>query len=185
MYSPTTFQRFFPFLRAKVPLGCNARKFVELFSGIEQLDEVKRRTVESLKTLQTADPKKKRLIEPQVFREWVLPKMPDADPCGRLLTKATQTEIAEHCHANRKEFYKSCPAMAVEDALGEIRTRDANRKPEEPDTLDLQHSVVALAYCNIFVTADGYVYQCATQAAKMLPILGSVGIYRNLDAIIL
>jgi hypothetical protein len=86
-------------LRAKVPLGCNARKFVEWFSGIEELDEVKRRTVESLRTLQSADPKKKRLIEPQVFQEWVLPKMPDVDPFGRLLKKTTQREITEYCYA--------------------------------------------------------------------------------------
>jgi hypothetical protein len=115
-------------LGPRTPLGCSARKWVESFSGLQELDEPKRLTVESLKTLQTADKKKKKAVDEQVFREWVLPKIPNREPTGRLISRAEQIKIADYCYAIAKKFYGSCPAMAVEDKLSEIRPRDPNRK---------------------------------------------------------
>jgi hypothetical protein len=47
-------------LGPKVPLGMNARRWVELFVNVEELNPVKKVTVDSLITLQAADKKQKK-----------------------------------------------------------------------------------------------------------------------------
>ena len=81
-------------MAAKVPLGMSARKWVDLFTDIEELDFVKKKTVDCLTTLQNADPKKKRSTKEQVFRDWVALKMPEKCPAGKLLTRDERRELA-------------------------------------------------------------------------------------------
>jgi hypothetical protein len=109
----------------------------------------------------------------------VLPKIPLSDPDGRLLTKDDAQKIAEQCWSVREEFYHNCPAMFAEHCLCEVRTSDSERLPQESDMLDLQHSTVALSYCDVFVTGDGYLYQCAAQAKKKLLPIKSAEIHRS------
>ena len=63
-------------LGPKVPLGINARKWLDHFVNVEELNAVKKQDVDSLVTLSLADKKEKRAIKNELFRAWVLPKMP-------------------------------------------------------------------------------------------------------------
>ncbi|MGF6465116.1 hypothetical protein [Paraburkholderia youngii] len=48
---------------------------------------------------------------------------------------------------------KSCPAIKAEDLCQRYRI-EAGFRPEPQDALDLQHVMVAMAYCDYFVTRD-------------------------------
>jgi hypothetical protein len=72
------------------------------------------------------------------------------------MSRGQREELARVCFASRVQFYRECLAMAVEHFLCEARTRDPGRKPEEADAIDLQHGVLALSYCDAFVTEDRY-----------------------------
>ena len=74
--------------------------------------------------------------------------------------------------------------MAVEDKLSEIRTRDPHRQPKLQDSIDLQHSVIALSYCRSFVTKDRYLVHCAAQLNKALPRISLASIFTSVDALV-
>ncbi len=69
---------------------------------------------------------------------------------------------------HRKQFLVECRCLAVEDALTTARTSNPGRNPTESDGPDLQHAAVALAYCDLFFSRDGYQTQCATTARNAL-----------------
>jgi hypothetical protein len=106
--------------------------------------------------LQAATKEQKKQIEQQTFLRWVLPRINDRDPNGRVITQQTKLEIANLCFENKVAFYSSCPAMAVESELHKIRSRDVTRQPKASDTIDLFHSVLGLSYCDYYVTRDGF-----------------------------
>ena len=91
--------------------------------------------------------------------------MPDCDPTGRAFTRQQKSELAEFCYNSGQSFFDECRSLAVENALTNVRIRDPGRKPRESDGPDLQHIVPALAYCDIFLTRDGYQAQC-TEAVR-------------------
>jgi hypothetical protein len=158
----------------------NAQSWLDHFVNVEELNPLKKLTIDSLVALQIADRKQKKAAQYDLFQAWVLPKVPSSDPDGKLLTKEEMAKIAKFCWSMKSDFYRSCPAMFAEHCLCEARTTDPKRVPKESDMLDLQHSTVALSYCDILVTGDGYAYQCATQAKKKLAPLKSAEIYRSI-----
>ena len=78
-------------LRSRVILGMNARKWLDHFVNPEELKPLKQRTVESLITVQTASARQKKAIEGDLFREWIIQKIPLSDPDGKLFTKEEES----------------------------------------------------------------------------------------------
>jgi len=76
--------------------------------------------------------------------------------------------LLEFCYQRRAQFLKECPALAVEDALTVAHTSNPRRNPTESDGPDLQHAAVAMAYCDIFFTADAYQANCAGLARRKM-----------------
>jgi hypothetical protein len=148
-----------------------------------EIAEAKRLAVRSLRTLQAATKQQKQQIAARTFREWVYPKIPLRDPSDSLMNKTQKEALAAFCYANVDRFYRECPAMAVEHYLCEVRARDPKRVPEEADAIDLQHGVLALSYCDSFVTADRYAFSTAAHAIKSLPTLSLATLHRNLDEV--
>ena len=173
------------YLGADAPLGCTAKKWVENIHGNMPLKDIyssKNETVRALKTLQNTDTKKKKDSNADVFRTLVFSKVPDRYQENRPIIISEKEKIVKYCYDNKDKFYLDCPAMAVEDKLCDIRTQDHNRKPKESDAVDLQHSVLALAYCDAFITGDGYIFRCVKQAERKLKPLRIAAIYRDIQA---
>jgi len=161
-------------------IGAGAATWIRAIDPTE-IAEAKRLTVQSLTILQAASKQQKRQIEAVTFRAWVYPKIPIRDPAGALMSKAQKDKLAALCYASRDQFFRECPAIAVEHYICEARTRDPNRVPEEADAIDLQHGVLGLSYCDSFVTGDRYSYSTATHAIKSLPLLKLATPYRKLE----
>jgi len=79
------------------------------------------------------------------------------------------------------EFHSNCPAIAVESELHKIRSHDPTRQPKESDAIDLFHGVLALSYCDYYVTRDGFGRQCANYAKKSLPSLRTGDVYESIN----
>jgi hypothetical protein len=150
-------------------LGATARQWIEE-TDLSNLEGLKKLTPASLLTLQAADRKKLKSIEPQAFRQWMWDTVPDLDPDKRAHIKAQKDAMADFCLKNQKALLQQCPAVAVEDKLYDIRIQDPSRKPTDSDAVDLQHSVVALSYCDVFLVGDGYVRECAARLGKISPV---------------
>jgi hypothetical protein len=157
----------------QVPIGWRPKQLVEcLFDNHtlrDQMLDQKMKTVDAISTLQQAGKQKRRQSEVEVFKAWLTGMLPDVDPDGVLLTKTGRAELLAYCCNNREMLYQECCSLAVEKALSEIRARDPRRHPKQQDAIDLQHAVIALAYCNFFVTKERYLRHCASEAAKLLP----------------
>jgi hypothetical protein len=162
---------------ARPIIGETAASWVARINPTE-IDEAKRQTVSSLRTLQAATKQQKRQIDEAVFRAWVDPKIPLRDPADRLMKKADRDTVAGFCWANRDQFYRECPAMGVEHFVCEARTRDPNRQPTESDAIDLQHTVLGLSYCDVLVT-ERYAYSTAAYAIKALAPLPLATLHRS------
>jgi hypothetical protein len=148
-------------------VGLTARQFIDE-TDFSMLRAEKRHTPAALKTLQAADKSLLRAKEKEMFEAWIAPNIPDVGSDGRTLNIDQKFELLQFCYAKRKQFLSECPAIAAEDALFAVRTRDPRRNPTESDGADLQHAVVGLAYCDIFATGDGYQARCATDASKAM-----------------
>ncbi|HEY9073334.1 MAG TPA: hypothetical protein VIN67_04295, partial [Desulfobaccales bacterium] len=72
---------------SNVPLGYTAKKWLE-DTDVTDVNVEKPRVVSALKTLQSADQNKMKRIKGNIFREWVLPKIPERDPDDRPMTRA-------------------------------------------------------------------------------------------------
>ncbi len=68
---------------------------------------------------------------------------------------------------NKPEVLSRCPTVAIEDALTRIRVSE-NFKPEPSDAADLQHALVALAYCGHIVSDDKQLRRHADHAVGKL-----------------
>ena len=171
------------YVGAKTVIGMNARTWVTINRDLSGFTSGKAEIVESLKTLQAATAQQKKEVEEATFMSWVLPRINDCDPDGKVLTKSEKMKIASFCYANRSEFYSRCPAIAVESELHKIRSRDAKRSPKGSDAIDLFHGVLALSYCDFYVTRDGFARSCAIYARKELSPLRTAEIYGSMGDI--
>jgi hypothetical protein len=163
------------FASGQTRTGLTARQFIR---GIDfaSLRPSKRLSPNALKNLQNANPKTRKLKEEKDFTAWIEPLIPDRGPDGHALTISEKTDLLAFCWQREKLFLRDCRCLAVEDALTTARTSDPRRSPTESDGLDLQHAAVALAYCNIFYSRDGYQTQCAALARKALTTAGLSGL---------
>ncbi len=154
----------------EVPIGWGAREYVANLHDhpayIREIEAAKQPCVDALRTLQAAGSSGRLAIEETVLRGWIAEKLPDANPDGRLITVSDRRRAIEHCVASADEL--SSPAIAVENALSQVRARDAKRTPEPQDAIDFQHAVVALAYCEGFAVRDAHLLHCARETAKLL-----------------
>lgn len=103
-----------------------------------------------------------------MFQAWIAVSIPDRAPDGRALTVSERAELVAFCWQHKRQFFTECRCLAVENALTTHRTSNAQRKPTESNGPDLQHAAVALAYCDVFYSRDGYQAQCAAQARNAL-----------------
>ncbi len=167
----------------QIAIGETARQFIEsLLASPDTVSTIRQaygNTVAALRTLQ--DTKKRneltKELEEQSFKEWMKILLPSRDPRGRALDAETCQKLLHYC--TKREILKVCKAVALEHYLSEFRTSDPNRKPEEQDAPDLAHAVQALAYCDVFVTRDGYLNSAAQYVAKYC----SFGIAETVDSV--
>ena len=172
------------YVGAQTVIGMNARTWVTNIRDLSEITSGKAETVESLKTLQAATAQQKKEAEEATFLSWVLPRINNCNPDGKVLTKSEKMKIANFCYANRSDFYSRCPAIAVESELHKIRSRDARRLPKESDAIDLFHGVLGLSYCDFYVTRDGFARSCANYAKKALSSLRTAEIYGSISDLI-
>ncbi len=135
---------------------------------LAMIEREKQRAPQALTVLQAQDKKSLEARESECSMAWIRSFVPLVDPGGRPLRSTTRKEILEFCWRERDKFLAACASLAVEDALTYARMSDRKRKPLSSDGIDLQHAVVALAYCDIFLVRDRYVRWCAEYAAKRL-----------------
>jgi hypothetical protein len=154
------------------PIGTTAEEHVLRLNqdrkSLDQFDAEKGKIVQALLTLQRHTPSVKRSREDEVFLATIRGRIPDRAPDGRPLTVVEKDRLADFCLQHREEFFRECPAMTVEDALYQVRSRDPARVPKVQDAIDYLHSVMGLSYCDYFLTRDGHLAQMAQQAAKLL-----------------
>ncbi|MES2190175.1 MAG: hypothetical protein V4454_08635 [Pseudomonadota bacterium] len=83
-----------------------------------------------------------------------------------LVPEKTPHEQIEYLVQTTKNILAECPAIAVEEALTQLRLRDSF-KPEAGDAADLQHAITPLAYCEYFVTGDKALHgHCLTAVTR-------------------
>lgn len=152
---------------SKINFGMTARQLVR---GLDHtmLDPLRTLSPNALRDLQTADKEVVRGLQRGMFVAWLNGLMPRFDPDGQAVGTERRKELVEFCYQRQAQFLKECPALGVEDALTTARTANARRNPTESDGPDLQHAAVAMAYCDIFFTADGYQASCAGVARRRL-----------------
>jgi hypothetical protein len=105
----------------------------------------------------------------------MLTLIPRRNVKGQPWSPSQIADILAHCHNNRSDLLRSCPAILAEDALGAPRLSNPNRKPRASDTADLYHSVSALAYANIFITNDAWAKNRALSAKQSMQGYGIAG----------
>lgn len=159
------------FAGAQTRIGLTARQFIREID-FARLHPLKRLSPDALRTFQSADPKTRKDKEKEIFDAWIGSSIPDRGPDGRALTIPEKADLLAFCWQHKRQFFVECRCLAVEDALTTARTSDARRQPTESDGPDLQHAAVALAYCDIFYSMDGYQAQCAASARKVLKSMG-------------
>jgi hypothetical protein len=156
---------------SRTRLGYTAVGWVKDNWGKIDLKAARQETVSAMVTLQNTTQRRRKEAESETFREWLRARLPVRDPEEIPLRPARRQAILDFCWAERQKLYQDCPAIQVEDALFKIRTLNPKRVPRESDAADLQHSVVALAYCDFFVTGDGFVRRCAEIVReRLLPL---------------
>jgi hypothetical protein len=159
------------FACAQARIGLTARRFIRE-TDFTSLQPLKRLSPDALRIFQSADPKTRKGKEKEIFDAWIGVSIPDRGPDGRALTIPEKADLLAFCWQHKRQFFVECRCLAVEDALTTARTSDAIRQPSESDGPDLQHAAVALAYCDIFYSRDGYQAQCAASARSALKAMG-------------
>jgi len=159
------------FAGVQTRIGLTARQFIRE-TDFASLHPLKRLSPDALRTFQSADRRTLKCKEKEIFNAWIGPSIPNRGPDGRALTTPEKAKLLAFCWQRKRQFFVECRCLAVEDALTTARTGNAMRQPTESDGPDLQHAAVALAYCDIFYSRDGYQTQCAVAARKVLESIG-------------
>ena len=79
----------------------------------------------------------RRQREQEVLRLKLGYIVPHHDPLGHILTEDERGQIINYCQTHIDALYVKCPGVAVEDALYQVRPRDAKRPPQDQDAMDL------------------------------------------------
>jgi len=189
--APTEPQVFTPHLSVvdsyheghKARIGLTASQWIAGidFEGIEKRKDL---APNALKFLQTVDRQTLEDREDEIFKPWIEPLLPTADPDGRALTKVRGAELLNYCAEHRDEFFAWCKSLAVEDALTAARATTARkRKPQRSDGIDLMHAVIGLAYCDFFLARDGFVRTCSSHAIKALAPVRLAALFENTETL--
>jgi len=150
-----------------VRIGETAQQFMEDLSenprDIRTLEQSFMATLDALNTLQDAQRQGglTREQKEQVWMEWLRLFMPERNPDNDRMTTNEINEIIEACMNQRDLICTTCPAIAIEDAFCDYRIINPDRNPRLGDAPDLAHFVVSMAYCDIFLTNDGYLHEGA------------------------
>jgi hypothetical protein len=159
-------------------IGLTARQYIADLD-YEALRELRGKCPLALTTLQTADKAELKRKSLEMVKAWLTPLVPLVGPNERALTIAQRISLLEYCLNNLENFLRACPALAVEDALSRVRTRDPRRVPGESDGPDLQHMVSALPNCDVFLSRDKYQLSCATAAHSDVPGIRFAALYSS------
>jgi len=101
-------------------------------------------------------------IDEETLRRWLKPCIPNVGPEGQPIEDIVRfVEVLEICVRQYKDLLAHCPCMQAEILFEDYRTGDSRRNPRPQDGPDLMHAVVAVSYCDAFVTNDGYVHDQA------------------------
>lgn len=133
-----------------------------------------------------ADPEGAQQVEERINHMQMATLIPRVDARGQPWEPSDVAEILVFCHHRRRDLLRACPAIFAEDALSRARLRDHRRKPRTSDTADLFHSVAALAYADVFVTADGWANDRAreTKAAMAQSGVRAADVLRSLAELV-
>ncbi|MDB6042431.1 MAG: hypothetical protein JWM63_982 [Gammaproteobacteria bacterium] len=71
---------------------------------------------------------------------------------------------------NVKAVYRDCPTIAVDDILTHVRVKESFT-PRTAHASDLQHALIALAYCTGLVTADKSLFENSRVTLKTFNLL--------------
>lgn len=140
-------------------LGITARRFLEE-TDVKALVGPMNDSASALASLQKASAKQRRVVEPIAFRGWMYGLL-ERDAHNKPVPRRRRLNLSRDCLQRKRDVLTACRAIAAEDALYQLRTNDPSRRPRPSDGPDLQHSVMALAYCDVFLSNDGYVQNCA------------------------
>jgi len=182
---------FADFLRmnffVKVPSGYSVVDYFRSEGSVagDIVDMGKNEHVEARRAL-LADPVGARQGEDQINHVQMATLIPRVDARGQPWEPSDVAEILVFCHHRRRDLLRACPAIFAEDALFRVRLRDQRRKPKTSDTADLFHSVAALAYADVFVTADGWANDRAreTKAAIAQAGLRAADVLRSMTQLV-
>lgn len=159
------------FAGAQTRIGLTAPQFIRE-TDFASLHPLQRLSPDALRTLQGVDRKTLKRKEKEIFDAWVGLSIPNRGPDGRALTIPEKADLLAFCWQHKRQFFAECRCLAAEDALTTARTSNAMRQPTGSDGPDLQHAAVALAYCDIFYSMDGYQARCAASARNVLKAMG-------------
>jgi hypothetical protein len=101
-----------------------------------------------------------------IWHQWFTSMMPTRDLENHFIPQADRDRLLKVFVANPEIVLSGCPAIQAEHLLSEVRARDAGRTFKDSDAIDLMHAVPALAYCDVLVSNDGFLRDCAKQVVK-------------------
>jgi hypothetical protein len=93
-------------------------------------------------------------VRQSILRDWFLALMPERDGRGQWIDISLREELAHELSTKPEIVFASCPAIAVESILTDLRAGGGGRVPRDTDSVDLLHAIPALAYCDAFVVND-------------------------------
>jgi hypothetical protein len=153
-----------------VLLGYGLRDFMTYLikrpGELNQYRRAERLVLDAQRTIQNA--KKNGTYASAAFQSklrhaWFGSLLPLRGADGRVLSPTyLESELAAFV-ANPQLVFSRCPAIAAESVLSDVRANVGARRPQMPDAIDLMHTVPALAYCDAFISNDGFVRECATR----------------------
>lgn len=161
---------------ADTRLGLTARQWI---AGVDfnRLEQLKNLAPNALNILQAVGSRTFKRRQQEIFIPWIKNLIPRTGPDGMAITAARRDELLDHCAKRQDSFFGSCKSLRVEDALTTARVANPDRVPQRSDGIDLMQSVMALAYCDLFLVRDRFVRNCSELATKALSPLKLAAIY--------
>jgi hypothetical protein len=138
-------------------------------SELAQYESAEAAVLDAQKTMRRAKVMgldKNKAIVSAIWRQWFDSMMPTLDLERRAISRADRDRLLTRFVADPKLVLRSCPAIHAEDLLSDARASDIGRAFKESDAIDLMHAVPVLAYCDVFVSNDGFVRDCAKRVVR-------------------
>ncbi|WP_211444233.1 hypothetical protein [Collimonas humicola] len=139
---------------------------------LASIEKAKSDLVNVLTTLQKADRRRLKELDETIFITHLNTLFPKQWPDGTSIVPKDWLNMGRYCYQNREKLYRSSPALLAESAMADKRRQDSTRKPNRGDAADLMHCTLGLAYCDYFVTGDGFAAKCTEYAQSQLKAKG-------------